>query len=502
LSDLILESPETVNLVLFGGNVGSNPSLLTINDVPPTPTPTPASLFEFQQANYTVAEGGVATINVTRTGGTAAASINYATLDGSASSAGSAPDYAGAAGVLNFAAGQTTASFTVTALSDMIQESPETVNLVLLGGNVSSPSLLTINDVPPTPTPTPASLLRVPATKLHGAEGGVATINVIRTGGTAAASINYSTVDVTASSAGTAADYTGAAGPLNFAAGQTTASFTVTALSDSILESPETVRLVLSGGNIDTNPSILTILDVAPTPTPTPTPTPVGNTYFFVGAANYSVTEGSSAPITIFRGGNVTASGTITFSTSGGSAKSTGPEADYSSVFLTVNFAAGQTSVQVPVLTFSDPLTESTESVGLFLSGGSVASPSVAILSIIDTTPVPPTFFYYGSSPDPITDGGIGVVTINRAGGNTAVSASVDYLILPYGGPVNNVDYTISGTSSVNNSTGGTVSFGPGQTTVSLTMYNPFGLTNGSVILGFGPGANVGTPSNINITLI
>jgi hypothetical protein len=79
-----VESPETVNLVLFGGNV-SNPSILTINDVPPTgttvtptPTPTSPSLFQFAQPNYTVAEGGVATINVTRTGGTGAASINYA----------------------------------------------------------------------------------------------------------------------------------------------------------------------------------------------------------------------------------------------------------------------------------------------------------------------------------------------------------------------------------------------------------------------------------------
>ena len=137
LTDAILESsPETVNLVLFGGNV-SSPSILTINDVAsttvgPISTPTSTSLFQFQQPNYTVAEGGVATINVTRTGGTGAASINYQTLDGSASSAGTAADYTSAAGLLNFAAGQTTASFTVTALTDAILESsPETVNLVL-----------------------------------------------------------------------------------------------------------------------------------------------------------------------------------------------------------------------------------------------------------------------------------------------------------------------------------------------------------------------------------
>jgi type VI secretion system secreted protein VgrG len=222
----------------------------------------------------------VATINVTRTGGTAAASINYATLDGSASSAGTAADYTAAAGALNFAAGQTTASFTVTALSDLILESPETVNLVLFGGNVgSNPSLLTINDVPPTPTPTPTSpsLFQFAQPNYTVAEGGVATINVTRTGGTAAASINYATLDGSASSAGTAADYTGAAGALNFAAGQTTASFTVTALTDSILESPETVNLVLFGGNVGSNPSLLTINDVPPTPGTTPTPTPTSS---------------------------------------------------------------------------------------------------------------------------------------------------------------------------------------------------------------------------------
>ena len=401
--------------------------------------------------------------------------------------------------MLNFAAGQTTASFTVTALSDLILESPETVNLVLFGGNVgSNPSLLTINDVPPPPTPTPPSLFEFQQPNYTVAEGGVATINVTRTGGTAAASINYATLDGSASSAGSTPDYTGAAGVLNFAAGQTTASFTVTALSDLIVESPETVNLVLFGGNIDTNPSILTILDVPPTPTPTPTPTPVGNTYFF-GAANYSVSEGSAAPITINRSGDLSA-GAILFITGDGSAESTGTAADYLSVVQAINFAAGQTSVQVPVQTLYDSLTESAETVNLFLSGGSLASPSLAVLSIIDTSAVDPTFFFYGSSPDPIIDGGFGTFTINRTG-NTSVSASVDYLILPPGPgqPINYVDYLI--TPYPMNPNGGTVNFNPGQTSVSLTINNFPGLTAGSVTLAFGSGANIGLPPWTFITL-
>jgi hypothetical protein len=462
-----------------------------------------------------VAEGGVATINVTRTGGTAAASINYATFDGSASSAGTAADYTTAAGVLNFAAGQTTANFTVTALTDSILESPETVNLVLFGGNVSNPSLLTINDVPPsgttvTPTPTSPSLFEFAQPNYTVPEGGVATINVTRTGGTAAASINYATVDGSASSAGTAADYTGAAGVLNFAAGQTTASFTVTALTDSILESPETVNLVLSGGNIGSNPSILTILDgpptgttVTPTPTPGTTVAPTTVPTYYFSAANYNVNEGSTAGITINRSGNLSQPSAILFRTGDGSAQSTGSQPDYNSVTQGVFFAAGQTSAQVPVQTLFDNITgEPTETVNLFLAGGSLASPSVAVLSIIDPTFVAPTFFSYGSSPGSIADGQSGTFTINRTGGNTAVSASVDYLIAPPAGsgqPFNFIDYTIN---PFGNFTGGTVNFNPGQTSVSLTITNNPGLTAGNVGLSFAPNTNVGIPGSTTITLL
>jgi hypothetical protein len=494
LSDLNVESPETVNLVLFGGNV-SNPSLLTINDVPPTgptptPTPTSPSLFQFAQPNYTVAEGNVATINVTRTGGTGAASINYATLDGSASSAGTAGDYTSVTGVLNFAAGQTTASFTVPTLSDLNVESPETVNLVLFGGNVSSPSLLTINDVPP-PVSSLPSIFQFAQPNYTVAEGGVATIDVIRTGGTGAASINYTTLDGTASSAGTAADYTSVTGLLNFAAGQTTASFTVPTLSDLRVESPETVNLVLLGGNVGSNTSILTINDVPPP------------TRHFFSSGGYNVTEGNTVAITINRTGDLSQPSAIFFGTSDGTAKSTDIPPDYTRVLTQINFAPGQSSAPVNVTTLSDALVEGNESVILFLSGENLASPFLSLLSITDGPAKAPLPSFFASSGDPIIDGGSGdFTTINRTG-NPSVSASVDYLIAPPGGaqPVNNVDYTIVSSFPVS-PTGGTVNFNPGQTSVSLTINNPLGLTSGVVNSGFGPGANIGTPPSTNITLI
>ena len=218
----------------------------------------------------------------------------------------------------------------------------------------------------------------------------------------------------------------------------------------------------------------------------------------FFSAATYSVNEGNTAPITN-RSLDLSPT-TFSFRTGDGTALATGSQPD-NSVVQAVNFAPGEASVQVPVQTLFDSLTESTETVDLFLSGGSLASPSGAVLSIIDPTAVPPTFFSYGSSPDPIIDGGSGEFTINRTG-NTSVSASVDYLIARPGRrqPVNNVDFTIESPFAVNPSSG-TVNFNPGQTTVSLTINNPLGLTGGVVNSGFGP-SSIGRPASTAITLI
>jgi hypothetical protein len=292
-----------------------------------------------------------------------------------------------------------------------------------------------------------------------------------------------------------------AAGSLNFAAGQNSASFTISALSDMMLESPETVNLVLSGGNVS-NQSILTINDVPPTPTPTPTPTPVGNTYFF-SAGTYTANEGSSAPITINRSGNLSQQGTITFLTVDGSAQATGPQADYSSVFLTVNFPAGQSSVQVPVQTLFDTLSEPPETVNLFLSGSSVASPSLAVLSIIDPSFVPSApFFSYASPTLFVFDSTADDIIINRTG-DTWGSASIDYLIVPPapGQPTNFTDYIITDPFPMSSS-GGTVNFNPGQTSATLRIVNYSGRTSGQVVLGFGPGTNIGTQPFTIITLL
>jgi glucose/arabinose dehydrogenase len=120
-----------------------------------TPTPQPGSL-QLSTAAYNVGEsGGSATITVTRGGGSeGAVSVNYATSNGTAT-AGS--DYTAATGVLNFAAGETSKTFTIAITDDNSVEGTETFELTLsnptggatLGSPTSATFTITDNDTAP-----------------------------------------------------------------------------------------------------------------------------------------------------------------------------------------------------------------------------------------------------------------------------------------------------------------------------------------------------------------
>jgi uncharacterized repeat protein (TIGR01451 family) len=114
----------------------------------------PSSL-QFSAAVYGVPENEVAgTITVTRTGDSSdAVSVAFAAGGGTAT-AGS--DYNATSGVIVFAAGETSQTFTVSILDDMVVEGTETVNLVLSSptgntvlGNPSTALLSILDDEAP-----------------------------------------------------------------------------------------------------------------------------------------------------------------------------------------------------------------------------------------------------------------------------------------------------------------------------------------------------------------
>ena len=99
----------------------------------------PIGDFHFGSAAYSVNEnGGQIIVDVIRSNGSAgAATVDYATMDGTATAG---LDYQATSGTLNFADGQTSASFTVSVLDDTLLEGDE--NVVLSLSNPSSGSTL------------------------------------------------------------------------------------------------------------------------------------------------------------------------------------------------------------------------------------------------------------------------------------------------------------------------------------------------------------------------
>jgi hypothetical protein len=115
-----------------------------------------------------------------------------------------------------------------------------------------------------TPTPQPGTLQLSSAGYSVNENQGTATVTVTRSGGSdGAVSVHYATADGTATAG---SDYTATSGTLTFAAGETSKTFTVPILDDTLVEGNETVNLTLSnptGGATLGSPvsATLTIVD-------------------------------------------------------------------------------------------------------------------------------------------------------------------------------------------------------------------------------------------------
>ncbi|TMB69805.1 MAG: hypothetical protein E6J54_14905 [Deltaproteobacteria bacterium] len=254
-------------------------------------------------------------------------------------------------------------------------------------------------------------------------DGGSATITVNRTGvANDVSTVQYATSN---GSATAPADYTARSGTLTFNDGETTKTFTIPIINDTLDENDETINLTLSnptGGTLgDTTTAVLTITD-----------NDTAGTVQF-SQASYSVTEG-------------TASITITVTRAGGTA---------SGVTTSKTFA-------IPIV--KDTLDESDETVNLTLSnptgGATLGTPDTAVLTIIDNDSG--GVLQFSSATYSVNEGvlsGKAVIKVTRSGGN-ASGVSVDYTITD-GTAVSGTDY---------NATDGTLIFAAGQTSKTFTI--------------------------------
>ena len=357
-------SGQTRAFLLTPSNAGPSPC-----DPTPTPTPTPTPVpgtLQFSTAAYTVGENGIAaTINVTRTGGDdGAVSVNYATSNGTAAAGA---EYTAASGTLNFADGDTSESFQVFVADDALDETDKTVNLSLSvpGGGATlgaqSTAVLTINDDEATPT-----LSVGDATVTEGNSG---TTDAVFTVTLSAASsftvtVNYATSDVSATQP---ADYTAASGTLTFSPGQTSKTFAVPVVGDTIDEPNEGFGVSLSGESNATVPGLAERLGVGTITDDDGAPS------LTIGDA--TVTEGHAGTINAtFTVSLLPASGlsvAVNYATADGTAAQ---PTDYTATSGTLTFDPGQTSKTVTVVVKGDTTPEAHETFFVNLSGANNAT--------------------------------------------------------------------------------------------------------------------------------
>ena len=190
--------------------------------------------------------------------------VSWATVDGSAVEGS---DYTAASGTVSFAYGETSKAVTVQVLGDTLREDDETFSIRLSGPTnatiLQADGTVTITDDDVGQTP---SLSIGDATAYEGA-GAVSFPVTLSAPSGQAISVSYATADGTAVAG---PDYTAKTGTLDFAAGETSGSVTVSLANDGAGEPAETFSVSLTGeinASVSRRQATGTILDGAAPPT-------------------------------------------------------------------------------------------------------------------------------------------------------------------------------------------------------------------------------------------
>jgi Calx-beta domain len=479
VDDQSYEGDETLNITLSNPQNLTNPlqpPVLGPNTAPgPTTLTAPLTIvdddvptFTFSSATYSVAENaGIKTITVNRGGDTSiATSVDYATSDGTASAG---TDYTATSGHLDFAAGQTTNSFTIPIIDDNTGGEPNrTVNLTLsANGSTVDTALLSIFDDEPG---TPSVQFAAPTYSVGEADGNATLIITLSHAAAGDVTVHYSTADGTPPTDATAgADYTAVTNSVTFSAGQTSKSIVIPVANDSDPESDETFTVSLTSQTgaqfAEPRTAIVTIVDND------------GAGSLDLSALRYDANEKDGhATITVRRTGGSVGATSVDYFTTDGSAHAPG---DYADTHGTLTFGDGETSktFDIPVAWDGLPEGDETVSIGLrnFDSDDDPDAVKAAVLHIADDGASGPVQFSAASYSVSETAGNA-TITVNRSGGSL-------------GGPVT-VYY--AGTDG----THGTLTFGAGETskafevpvvddnvhtgtrTVNLALSNPGGGTS------------------------
>ncbi len=281
-------------------------------------------------------------------------------------------------------------------------------------------------------------------------DDGTVTLTVLRTGTAATnTTVAYSTVALTATAG---SDYTAASGTLTFATNETSKNIVITLLNNSVVESDETFRVILSsptGGPVlgPKNSADVTVVD-----------DDIGVT---LAGATASVSEGGTNIIlTVTRSGGLTNTVEVDYATSDLSATA---GADYTTATGTLTFTNGVTTQTITVTVADDSDVETNETFKVTLSnatgGATIVSPTNTVVTIIENDS---SLAFTTNAVSPPENGSI-TLTVLRTGGS-AGTVTVDYLT---------ADATATAGDDYTN-TSGTLTFTNGQAskTISISLVN------------------------------
>ncbi len=409
-------------------------------------------VFSINSPSVTEGDSSMADLTFTVTlnaSSTSQHTVNYA--DAGSGTATSGTDYtAVTAGMLTFAAGETSKTITVSVTGDTVDEGNETVVISLSNastGIATSTGTGTIRD------DDPKFSINSPSVT----EGDSSSASLTFTVTLSASSTSQYTVDYADAGTGTATsgtDYTAiTASTLTFAPGVTTQTITVSVTGDTTDEGAgETVVISLSnassGTAIATATGTGTITDNDPK--------------FSINSP--TATEGDSGSANLVFTVTLSAAGaspyTVDYAQTGGTATS---GTDYTAVAAdTLTFAAGTTTQTITVSVTGDTLDESNETVVLTLSNassGTAISTSTGTGTITDDDPK-----FSINSPS-VTEGDSGSANLTFTVTLSASSSSpltVNYADAGTGTATSGTDYT-----TIPN---GTLAFSAGETSKTITV--------------------------------
>lgn len=441
-------------------------------------------VINFKSANFATNESRTAAITITRTNGAAAGvSVTFSTQDGSATAG---LDYSAVSQTVTFSAGQTATNILVPILNDALDETNETVQLLLSNpqggatlGPVSS-AMLAIND------DDSGGVFRFGAPNyLANENAGAFLVSVIRSSGLASnVTVDFFTQDGTALAL--QPDYIGTNGTLSFGAGETNKVIAVPIHNDTVPEGNEALSIVLTnatgGASLSaTNAATLTIVDDESSISFT-------NVTYTVGEA------GGSISLHAVRSGALGTAVSVDFLTLNGTAAAPG---DYRATNGTLTFPANTAlrTITVPIVNDFDLEGPESFSVRLTNPQGGVQIGTIANATVHITDDDAPGVIRFSSSTYNGNEGTVVNIGVQRTGGAGA-GVTVQFNM-------------VNGTASSNDYSNRTqvLTFAGGETNKIIAVnLNPDNLTEPVETVNLGlailtGGATLGSPSTATLNI-